>query len=471
MDEKIVKLIEEGHALLEKRDFPGAEKAFRTALELEDDATVRNNLAQVVFHSGDSKQALAILEPNLGARKGGNPYSLALAAQILADLEQKKAAGKYLDRAISAFEQGRTHKEEGPERWAWHEYTIAIMKGAAALNNHRLVFDLYRRWERFHVRWENRYLAGVAAFNIGRYDRAASLWGSITEAGRFSHDLQELAYLVESDLVPPFTFEYVPPDPAKLLDRQIEGEEQIASDIQNGITRAAALAYLFSSEIEKKSAEGLLSVLIQHGGEWGVAFGKRLLEAAAVSRELKITAAMALVKCGVFAEDEPITMLIDGMEREIQITEKKVTLESGPELEELFQRAVKLRDQGSTGEAVELLEPLFEQGRFHPPSMVALASLYCGMDRVNEACAILEALNDLLPESPIVLFNLALLSVQDGAVEQALDYLEQLKRLDLGQEIAGRVESLSVLIRLKTKLPEQWGGHPLHELLPPSAKE
>ncbi len=103
--------------------------------------------------------------------------------------------------------------------------------------------------------------------------------------------------------------------------------------------------------------------------------------------------------------------------------------------------------------------------------MVALASLYCGMDRVNEARAILEALNDLLPESPIVLFNLALLSVQDGAVEQALDYLEQLKRLDLGQEIAGRVESLSVLIRLKTKLPEQWGGHPLHELLPPSAKE
>ena len=143
-------------------------------------------------------------------------------------------------------------------------YKRQIMKGAAALNNHRLVFDLYRRWERFHVRWENRYLAGVAAFNIGRYDRAASLWGSITEAGRFSHDLQELAYLVESDLVPPFTFEYVPPDPAKLLDRQIEGEVQIASDIQNGITRAAALAYLFSSEIEKKSAEGLLSVLIQH---------------------------------------------------------------------------------------------------------------------------------------------------------------------------------------------------------------
>ena len=463
MDEKIVKLIKEGHALIEKRDLPGAEKAFRTALELEDDTAVRNNLAQVVFHSGDSKQALALLEPNLGARKGGNPYSLALAAQILADLGQKKEARKYLDRAISTFEQGRTRKEEGPERWAWHEYTIVIMKAAAALNKHRLVFDLYRRWERFHVSWENRYLAGVAAFNIGRYDRAASLWGSITETGRFSHDLQELAHLVESDLVPPFTFAYVSPDPAKYSDREIEGEEQIASDIQNGITRAAALAYLFSSEIEKKSAEGLLSVLIQHGGEWGVAFGRRLLEAAAIPRELKITAAMALVKCGVFAEDEPITILINGMEREIQITEKKVTLESGPELDELFQRAVKLRDQGSIEEAVELLEPLFIQGRFHPPSMVALANLFCKMDRMNEARAILEALNDLLPESPIVLFNLAVLSVQNGAVEQALDYLEQLKRLELDEEVVARLESLSALIRLKTKLPELWKTHLLHE--------
>ena len=91
MDKTIVKLVEEGHALIEKKDLPGAEKAFRKALELEEDGTVRNNLALVVFHSGDSEQAFAILEPNLGALAGGNPFSFGLAAQILADLGQKSS--------------------------------------------------------------------------------------------------------------------------------------------------------------------------------------------------------------------------------------------------------------------------------------------------------------------------------------------------------------------------------------------
>ncbi|MGI6616242.1 MAG: tetratricopeptide repeat protein [Dethiobacteria bacterium] len=469
MDKTIVKLVEEGHALIEKKDLPGAEKAFRKALELEEDGTVRNNLALVVFHSGDSEQAFAILEPNLGALAGGNPFSFGLAAQILADLGQKKAARKHLDRAISIFEQGRVRKAVGHERWAWHEYTVVIMRGAAALNNHRLVFDLYRRWERYHVSWENRHLAGVAAFNMGRYDRAASLWGSITEIGRFALDMQELAHLVESDLVPPFTLEYRYQDPDEEMGER-EEKQQIASYIHHGNTRASALAYLFSSEIEKKSAEGLLSVLIRHGGEWGVEFGKRLLEAAAVSREFKTTAAIALVECGVFAKDEPITMLIDGMEREIRITDREVTLETGPELEELFQRAVKLRDQGSIEDAVKLLEPLYEQGRFHPPSMIALANLYRKMDRLDEARVILEALNELLPENPPILFNLAGLSVQSGATGSALDYLEQLERLELDEEIAARAESLGSLIRRETE-PELWGAHLLHELFLASEKE
>jgi tetratricopeptide (TPR) repeat protein len=465
-DEKIVKLIERGHALIKKKNLPGAEKAFRAALELEEDAIVRNNLALVTFHSGDSSGAMAILEPNLELL-AGNPFSFGLAAQIAADLGRNKEATKYLEKAIAIFERGRAHLEKGPVRQAWHEYTVTIMQGAAALNDHRLVYDLYRRWERHHVSWENRYMAGVAAFNMEHYERAASLWGSVPGPGAY---MQELAFLVEDALVPPFPLEYKHEDPGDLerLDPQMGEKEEdriTESYVRNGATRAAALAYLFSSEINKESAEVLLSALIRYGEEWGISFGKRLLEAAAVPREFKITAAMALVKRGVFDKNEPITMFIDGREREVRITERMLTLESDPELEELHQRAMSLRDQGRIEDAVGLLEPLYEQGRFHPPAMVALANLYRCMDRLDEARIILEVLNELLPESSPVLFNLAGLSVDSGAPEQALNYLEQLEKMELDEDMAAKVESLSLMIKAKSELPESWGPHDLHELL------
>ena len=112
-DEKIVKLIERGHALIKKKNLPGAEKAFRAALELEEDATVRNNLALVTFHSGDSSGAMAILEPNLELL-AGNPFSFGLAAQIAADLGRNKEATKYLEKAIAIFERGDVYKRQSP---------------------------------------------------------------------------------------------------------------------------------------------------------------------------------------------------------------------------------------------------------------------------------------------------------------------------------------------------------------------
>lgn len=464
-DEKKVKLIEEGHALIEEGDLSGAEKAFEAALELEEDVIVRNNLALVIFNTGDSPRAMAVLEPNLELLVG-NPFSFGLAAQIAADLGHNKEARKYLEIAITIFERGRVHLEKGPERQGWYEYTVTIMKGAAALNDHRLVFDLYRRWESYHVSWDNRYMAGVAAFNMGHYERAAFIWGSVPGPGAHMRDL---ALLVEDALVPPFLLEYRHGDLGDIerFATEIgEGEEDkvTAAYVRNGMIRAAALAYLFSSEIKKESAEGLLSALIKYGEEWGVSFGKRLLEAAAVPREFKITAALALGKRGVFDKNEPVTMFIDGMEREIWITERMVTLESNSELERLYQRAVELRDQGSTGDAVKMLEPLYEQGRFHPPSMIALANLYRQMDRLDEARVILELLNELLPESPPVLFNLAGLSVQSGASEQSLKYLEQLEKMELDGDLAAKVESLGLIIRTKSELLETWGPHVLREL-------
>lgn len=452
------RLMEQGRRLAEEKNFSKAEQAFEAALKLGEDVIARNNLAMTIFLAGEPARALELLKPNLSDTlfSGGSPFSFGLAAQISAALGCEKEARGYLKNAITLFEQGRDPLEKlGIEEQTWDEYTIAIMRGAAALNDHHLVFDLYRRWERYHVSWENRYMAGVAAFNLGRYSRAASLWGSLSGVGQFAVCMQQVAFLVERDLVPPFPLEYNPSEPAYLKHLGPEAPEEekekiLSFYIHSGAARAAALSYLFSPEIDKKSIEELLSALIQYGDKWGEAFGKRLLEAAAIPREFKITAAIALVKRGVFHENEPVSMFIDGEEREVKITQRMVSLESDLELARLEQQARELRDRGCLEDAVELLEPLYEQGRFHPPSMVTLANLYRSMERFEEARLILELLDELLPESPAVIFNLAGLWIERDEPERALNYLEQLEKIELDEEMMGRVENLRMMIKMRT---------------------
>ncbi|MGB4126210.1 MAG: tetratricopeptide repeat protein [Dethiobacteria bacterium] len=462
------RLIEEGRRLAEEGNFKKAEQVLKDALELKEDVIARNNLAMAVFLSGEAARALELLKPNLNnsISSGGNPFSFALAAQICAALEREKEARSYLKSAVTLFEKGRALLEKlGIDEQPWNEYTIAIMRGAAALNDHRQVFDLYCRWERYHVSWENRYMAGVAAFNMGRYGRAASLWGSLSGTGQFAVYMQQVAFLVERGLVPPFPLEYSPLDPAALKRLSSEMPEALSSSIHSGAARAAALSYLFSPEIDEKSVGEVLSALIKYGDDWGEAFGKRLLEAAAVPREFKINAALALVECGVFKVDEPIPVFIDGYEEMIKITTKMVTLESDPELERLNWQARELRDRGCLEDAVELLEPLLEQGRFHPAAMVTLANLYRSLERFEEARTILELLDEILPESPAVLFNLAGLWIECGVPRRALNYLDQLEEIELDEELTARVEELRMMIEMNAIFPKLEDPGILEEIL------
>ncbi|NMD42508.1 MAG: tetratricopeptide repeat protein [Firmicutes bacterium] len=442
-DQKWSRLIERGHRMLEERKFAESEQAFRAVLELKEDVVARNNLALVVFQAGEPSRALELLGPNLDAlpSPAGNPFSFALAAQILAALGRETEARKNLKNAIRVFELGRALLEKGDltER-SWNEYTITIMMGAGALNDHHLVHDLYRRWERYHVSLKNRYLAGVAAFNLGRYSRAASLWGFRDVP--FGAELQRVAHLVEGELVPPFSLGY------HLFEAPKPEEKSDATYFQDGINRAIALAYLFGEEIEKRTAEQLLSALIKNVDEWGVAFGKRLLEASAAPYEFKLQAALSLVDCGVFAEDEPITIIVDGTEKEIRVRHSMLNLEPDPELDKLDQQAQALQAQGHLEDAVELLEPLFKWGRLHPPTMITLSNLYQEQERYEEACMLLEILEEVFPENPAILSGLAGIWVKRKDFERASDYLEQLEKLELDEEYIFKVRKLRALLVL-----------------------
>ncbi|MBC7339271.1 MAG: hypothetical protein H5U04_05355 [Firmicutes bacterium] len=43
------------------------------------------------------------------------------------------------------------------------------------------MYDLYRRWESLHRHPEDKFLGGVAAFNLGKYRQAARIWRRVLD--------------------------------------------------------------------------------------------------------------------------------------------------------------------------------------------------------------------------------------------------------------------------------------------------
>ncbi len=133
-----------------------------------------------------------------------NPFSYALGAQLLALLGEEEKANHHLRVAVQLFEKGMAEIRKGrSELLGWQEYAIMIMKAAGHLGDHCQVFNLYRRWEKYHVSWHNRYLAGVASFNFGRHARAASLWSPLASRHSFILSMHQVALMVDSGPIPP----------------------------------------------------------------------------------------------------------------------------------------------------------------------------------------------------------------------------------------------------------------------------
>lgn len=106
---KLEKLYERGRKLLREGKIEKAKEKFYQVIQYEDNVFVRNNLALTLYLSGDLTGALSVLEPALSGGK----------------------------------------------------------------EDHRRVYELYRHWKDLHVSWESDYLAAVACFNMGNYEKAA----------------------------------------------------------------------------------------------------------------------------------------------------------------------------------------------------------------------------------------------------------------------------------------------------------
>lgn len=459
---KFLEMMERGKTLALKKDYRGAAKAFSEALQLENDISALNNLANAFFLNGEIDRAWALIEPRLDpAAFDANPYTFALAAQLSVHLGRPEAAREQLKEAAAIFEQKIPLLDRlGLVKEAWYEYTVQMMRAAAALQDHRLVLDLYRRWEKYHVNWENPFLAGIAAFNIGRFSRASSLWERISHVAKFVVMMQQVAFLVDRGLIPPFPLEYELFDPERLMElaREPENEAVQSRYLTRGNVRMALLSYLFSPDLPEDQVKGILRSLIKFGEDWGKEFGLNLLEAGGVPRELKYFAALALVERGVYEAGQPIPVVIDGREEQIKIQEFKIALEPDPELDRLNKRAVTFRDRGKIDEALALVEPLYEQGRYYLPTMITLANLYRWKNKPELAREIFELLEQALPGAPVVLINLAGVNLELHEYRAALDCLDRIDA-ELNREMEEKARIIRNLAERRLSLNEPYKKH------------
>jgi len=448
--DKYGQLMEQASKLISENKLDDAEKILQELMphtENKERIIVANNLATIEYARGNIEQALSLLEPYLEADSATqSPYTYGLAAQLYAQLERRNEAERLLKQAKEAFEKKLPYlREEGIEPYSWYEYTVQLMRAAGVLGDHRRVIELYKKHERYHVSWENRFNAGIAYFNLKRYKQAASIWDSLNRIGNFIIPLQEVAFLMERDVIPHFELSYNPPE----WDKAIEQFKDAGNDrkkqekvLEDGQIRVVLIDTLFGEQTQEEKKKNAAKLLIDYGRDWGKELGQRLLESALVSYEIKAEAVFALVERGVYKEGEEVPIWIDGKETVVRVEKKEVSMEPDQELDQICDRALALRNKGQINEAIALLEPLYQEGNFYPRAMITLANLYRNTGEFEPALRIFKPLTDIMPDEPVVMINLAGLYVESGQFDQALQCIAEIENENIDESYKERLDSI-----------------------------
>lgn len=460
-------LDQKGRELLGQGEFAEAAAVFETICQVAPEPTPLNNLATAYYADGQVEKALAILRPNLEPDAPLNPYAHGLAAQVLAALGREDEARAQLREAVREFEAGLAdQRRAGGVPQFWKEYTGAIMRAAASLEDHRQVYDLYRRWDNWHVAWECHYLAGVAAFNLGRYARAARCWGRAGRKVPLLQAMARVAAVAERGDIPPFALEYDLPTSEyleQLFSAAAKAEAETKAGARVGAEAGEAVGqpgseamkgkapesgfaasgilrlYLLTLILEPEAEEGLIEravhVLVTGAGAWGRELGEAVLAARTFPDAAKFAAAGALVDHGVYRPDEPIPMTLGGRQTKLRIKEVTISNEPDEVAQKVLERARQLRASGKHREALDLLENLEREGRLCAPALSMQANLYRTLGRPEEGRRLLEVLEKAFPGEPTVLFNLIGVWMELGKRERARSYLTQLEEVLEGQDL------------------------------------
>ncbi len=381
MDDYIQRLEEKGRKQLEGGDYEKAVKTFNKALAIQENHVIRNNLAMAYYLAGDYDACLQSLQLNLAGGTPRNPYAHSLACLTMVKTGQFRDARTQLEKAIKEMDEGtRALAHFGKPPAFWNEYAVIVLRAAGALQDHRLVYELYNKWRNRQSNWESAYFGGVAAFNLKNYRQAAKCWASIANIWQLFMVMQQVAVLADRGTIPHFTLDYAHIDQDRIMKM---GEEAVADPVKmqqmisDSTVRLFYLTIALEEKMDIKLRKLFLSYIIRYGGDWGCRLGKGWLLSPAINDELKITAAMTLVETGVFQPGEPVQMYINNQQREVCLREYVFSQEAEAKMARVYEKAMNLASDNKVKEATCLLEgSLHEEGNAYPPAMTLLVRLY-----------------------------------------------------------------------------------------------
>jgi tetratricopeptide (TPR) repeat protein len=450
------RLLGEGRRLAARGDLAKAAEWFERAVKVCALPAALNNLALAhLEHHRDPDAALKILAPNL-ADAAPQPYAHALAARCLVRLGDTTEALRRLDASIRDFECAI----EVLDRLAddalvtVSEYTAIILQAAGDVGDDRQVWTLYQRWQRWHVLPVCDFFAGTAVFNLGRFEQAARLWRRVRHPEwRFLAAYAGVAHLCAEGTVPPFRLPYAPPQEdqfaREVADAKSTPPEDVAARIIADPANLVMLLYnLFAPDAPMagtsvEGKEAMISALVAGGREWGERLARSLFAASRAPTSWKMAALEGLHTASVVSLDEPVTMLIDGRSTPVALKRVELVTEPYPELEARYREALACRDAGRLDDARRALDPLVHGDRLYAPAVVAYANILRTQGEPAEARRLLELLREALPDHPVVLYNLAGVSAEEGDYKAACRYLEAIDADDLPPGLAEQLTALT----------------------------
>lgn len=463
--EKFEKLVEKAKNFLEKREYKKALEYFNIALKIDDNAVLRNNISLTLFLSGDLEGALTnlkLLFSSTEEKMQPNVYSYALASQIYSSFGNELQGRFYLKKAIEEFDKLRKRFSVFlPD--SIKEYVIMVIKSAAALKDHNLIYELFNRWQGYHISWENYYLAGVACFNMKKYKQAANLWGKISKTIFFASEMAKISMLIQEGIIPPFELEYEPLTLEKFeqtIEKENNEKEGLKKVMEKGIVKMYFLSYLlpmFEKDFLDAESENVLRQLILYTDKWGDELAKKILQSNRFPEKSKFIAAGALVEKGVYSPKDKIPVVINGKETHIEINQTPILTERDENLDKILLKSNDLLKKNQTEDAIKVLEDTLKEKGAYPPIVLQLANIYKDKKEFVKAQSLYKILEELGYMHPEFLYNYASLSMEVGEFEKVIEIIKRIEDFvekTNNTKIKSELEIVKMLLLFKVQLEE-----------------
>ena len=432
-------LMESGRLANERGEYAESVKASKEAARLVRNwAPPRNNLALAYFALGQWDEAIATEQEVLERIDDQNVHALGNMVRFLSASGKRDEARTYLTRLE------RTESSD-PDAY------IKMAEAYATLEEDSKVYTTLKRAQGEGVELDATMLQslGTASANLGKEREALTCWREALLLNPVAFRLNDYVDALRQGLkksAPAYRFPYFSGqdmvsekafrDFTSRLGSRRMSDERMEQEMRSFGEKYPYVADVFSDllwygdESEQERAIGILQMM---ANERAVA----VLQAFALSQvgddDPRMTAAIALVDLGVFSEDEPVRLWLQGEWREVLLRRQFITeereLEYSDQIIDLLEEATTAFQEGKEKEAEELYQKMITLEPTAKEAYGNLGVIYLKQGRDEEAEEFLQKAIEIDPHYVHPRCNLASTRIRQGRLEEAEELLKPMAEL------------------------------------------